>query len=150
MLGSLLVSRSASAWVSRVLRQRRSCKIQQTVQSLAQPRRQKPVEAAKHLEASGLTSTQLSSVHHFSLKGRDVTYPEAYRCFGAPESCGAEMLTMQIDWCSLRASTRPRQARSRNSSIQLRVSGHSPERGKHSVSWDAPRGAIGPTPVPPC
>jgi hypothetical protein len=52
---------------------------------LAQPRRQKPVEAAKHLEASGLTSKQLSSVHHFSLNGRDVTYAEAYRYFSAPK-----------------------------------------------------------------
>src|SRR5580693_3416335 len=34
-----------------------------------------------------------------------------------PKNCGAAMLTTQIVWCSLRASTRPRQTHSRNSSV---------------------------------
>jgi hypothetical protein len=40
------------------------------------------VEAAKYLEASGFTQKQLSSIHHFSLKGRDVTFATAYKYFG--------------------------------------------------------------------
>jgi hypothetical protein len=46
---------------------------------------QKFVDAAKYLEANGFTSKQLSSIHHFSLKGRDVTYAEAYRYFSVPK-----------------------------------------------------------------
>lgn len=40
------------------------------------------VEAARFLESNGFTQKQLSSIHHFSLKGRDVTFVEAYRYFG--------------------------------------------------------------------
>ena len=40
------------------------------------------VEAAKFLEANGFTQKQLSSIHHFSLKGRDVTFTTAYKYFG--------------------------------------------------------------------
>lgn len=43
---------------------------------------EKIVEAAKSLEAHGFTAKQLSSIHHFSLKGRDVSFAEAYRYFG--------------------------------------------------------------------
>jgi hypothetical protein len=42
----------------------------------------KIVDAAKYLEANGFTQKQLSSIHHFSLKGRDVSFAEAYRYFG--------------------------------------------------------------------
>jgi len=40
------------------------------------------VEAAKFLEANGVTEAQLSSIHHFSPKDRGVTFAEACRYFG--------------------------------------------------------------------
>jgi hypothetical protein len=46
---------------------------------------QKLIEAAQFLEATGFTQKQLSSVHHFSLKGRDETYAATYRYFGNPK-----------------------------------------------------------------
>jgi hypothetical protein len=46
---------------------------------------QQLVEAAHFLEANGFTQKQLSSIHHFSLKGRDVTYAAAYRYFSVPK-----------------------------------------------------------------
>jgi uracil-DNA glycosylase len=42
---------------------------------------QKLVAAAKFLESNGMSEEQLSQLHHFSLKGRNVTYAEAYRYF---------------------------------------------------------------------
>jgi hypothetical protein len=50
------------------------------------------VEAAKYLEANGFTQKQLSSIHHFSLKGRDVTFAEAYRYFGVNRELGEKNL----------------------------------------------------------
>jgi hypothetical protein len=40
------------------------------------------VEAAKFLEDNGFTQKQLSSIHHFSLKGREVTFATASKYFG--------------------------------------------------------------------
>jgi hypothetical protein len=40
------------------------------------------LEAAKFLQANGFTERQLSSIHHFSLKGRKETYAAALRYFG--------------------------------------------------------------------
>ena len=43
------------------------------------------VSAARFLEKNGFTRRQLSSIHHFSLKGRDVSFAEAYRYFEEPK-----------------------------------------------------------------
>lgn len=46
------------------------------------------VAAAKYLESKGMTTRQLSKLHHFSLKGREVTFQEAYRYFGTRKELG--------------------------------------------------------------
>lgn len=46
------------------------------------------VEAARYLEAVAMTREQLSQLHHFSLKGRQVSFGEAYRYFGANKDLG--------------------------------------------------------------
>jgi len=40
------------------------------------------VEASDYFETSGLTEKQLSALHHFSLKGRDITFQRIRRYFG--------------------------------------------------------------------
>ena len=42
---------------------------------------QKLIEAFRFLKASGFTQKQLSSIHHFSLKGSDETYAATLRYF---------------------------------------------------------------------
>ena len=46
---------------------------------------QQIIEAARFLNANGFTQKQLSSTHHFSLKGRDVTFASTYKYFGVPK-----------------------------------------------------------------
>ena len=40
------------------------------------------LNSAQHLEEHGLTQKQLSSLHHFSLKGREVSFKELHSYFG--------------------------------------------------------------------
>lgn len=41
------------------------------------------VNSSKYLEAQGLTQNQLSSLHHFSLNGRDTSFSSTNNYFGA-------------------------------------------------------------------
>jgi hypothetical protein len=44
------------------------------------------VDAARYLQASGMSQRQLSEMHHFSLKGREISFSGIYSYFGENKS----------------------------------------------------------------
>ena len=44
------------------------------------------VTAAKYLQTSGMTSDQLSQIHHFSLKGRKISFGQTMSYFGTDKN----------------------------------------------------------------
>ena len=46
------------------------------------------VAAAQYVATARMSKKQLSRLHHFSLKGREVTFAEAYRYFGTNRELG--------------------------------------------------------------
>ena len=47
------------------------------------------VQAARYLQADGMSRKQLSALHHFSAKGREVSFASICRYFGAGKNLRA-------------------------------------------------------------